>query len=91
MIRARRLAAALLIATAFALIGASSAEARYCGKVRAYRVYSTGVTCTTAKSYIRRDRCPAGWKRFDVTEEFGFETIGYGCRRGKRRFSSEHI
>ena len=87
MMHVRRLAAALVAVSAIALAGASSAEAKYCGKVRAYRVDSTGVPCSTARTYIRRNRCPAGFKRFRVTEEFGFEVIGYGCRRGKRHFT----
>jgi hypothetical protein len=87
MTRARRLVAAFITVTAVALVGASSAEAKYCGKVRSYKVYSTGVACPTARTYIRSNRCPGGWKRFKVTEEFGFEVIGYGCRRGKRSFT----
>ena len=91
MTRARRLVAACITVTAVALAGASSAEAKYCGKVRASKVYSTGVACSTAKSYIARNRCPAGWKRYKVIPEFDFEVVGYGCKRGARRFWSESV
>ncbi len=80
----------VLVAAATALAVPMGAQASgYCGTVRGFKVFTSGVACAPARYYIARNACPRGWRRYRVVERFGFEVVGYGCKSGGRRFSAQ--
>jgi hypothetical protein len=89
-VRIRIAAMLVLLAATVALATPVAAQASgYCGTVRGYKVFTSGVTCATARYYIARNACPRGWARYRVYQQFGFEVVGYGCRSGGRRFKGQ--
>ena len=88
MIRQCRCILATVVAlTALAMLSAPSAHAaKYCGTAAGLHVYSVAVACSSARAYIRVDRCPRGWRRITLWAEFEPQVTGFECRRGAWRF-----